>query len=164
MSAAEDLAREGYDGLFLAGDSSSASAVYAAHGEALRTLVADADAGDVERVLAAEVWYACGDGPPAPPEVLGPLYARALELTGSPDGPVVFYGNLWGTLMVGYDGPLAEHLIAQGEAAAPGLERLLDDEHDLVYVGSRDAMAGNAHGYKIKDAAAYFLERIRDAG
>jgi hypothetical protein len=161
MSAADDLLREGYDGLFLAGDSSAASAVYAAHGGALRELVSDASAGDVERVLAAEVWYACGDGPPAGSDVLGPLYVRALELTGSPPGPIVFYGNLWGTLEPGSDGPLGAHLVAQGEPAAAGLEGLLDDEHDLVYVGSRDAMAGNAHGYKIKDAAAYFLERIR---
>jgi hypothetical protein len=162
MSAADDLLREGYDGLFLAGDSSAAAAVYASHGAALRALVSDASAGDVERVLAAEVLYACGDGPRAPPDLLGPLYARALELTGSPPGPIVFSGNLWGTLEAPYDGPLGAHLVAQGKAAEPGLERLLGDEHDLVYVGSRDAMAGNAHGYKIKDAAAYFLERIRE--
>jgi hypothetical protein len=162
MSAADDLLREGYDGLFLAGDSSAAGAVYASHGDALDALVNDADAGDVERVLAAEVLYACGSGPAAPASVLGPLYVRALELTGSPPGPIVFSGNLWGTLEAGYDGPLGSHLVAQGEAAVPGLEGLLDDEHDLVYVGSRDAMAGNAHGYKIKDAAAFFLERIRE--
>lgn len=155
---AQRLAREGYAGLFLAGDSSSAGEVYHGNAAALQAIVVDDGAGALERVLAAEVLYGCGDGPDADRETLAALYALALALTGSHTLP----GNLWGTLWAspGDDGPLGAHLLAQGEAAVPGLLALLDDDHPIAYEGSREAMLGNAQRYRVKDAAAFFLGRV----
>ena len=62
---AAQLAGAGYNGLFLAGDSSRAGEVWdggAARG-ALEEVVATPDFGDLERVLAAEVLYRFTDGP-----------------------------------------------------------------------------------------------------
>ena len=80
---AQRLAREGYAGLFLAGDSSTAGDVFDGNAAALQAIVGDAGAGDLERVLAAEVLYRCGDGPDADRDVLAGIYTRALALTGS---------------------------------------------------------------------------------
>lgn len=155
---AQRLAHEGYAGLFLAGDSSTASDVYDGNGPALQAIVGDGQAGALERVLAAEVLYGCGDGPDADRDTLAGIYTRALALTGSHTLP----GNLWGTLWAspGDDGPLGTHLLAQGEAAVPGLLALLGDEHPVAYEGSREAMLGNAQRYRVKDAAAFFLGRV----
>ena len=123
---AQRLAHEGYAGLFLAGDSSTAGDVFDGNAAALEAIVGDAGAGDLERVLAAEVLYRCGDGPGADRDVLAGIYTRALALTGSHTLP----GNLWGALWAtpGDDGPLGTHLVAQGEAVVPGLLALLGDE------------------------------------
>ncbi len=158
MSAAERLTRDGYAGLFLAGDASTAGAVHAADGPALEDIVRDERADDLARVLAAEVLYRCGDGPDAGPDVLGPIYARALELTGSH----ALSGNLWGALWASPSdaGPLGTHLLAQGDAVVPGLVALLSDDSPVRYEGSREAMVGNAQRYRVKDAAAFFLGRV----
>ena len=158
MSAAERLTRDGYAGLFLAGDASTAGAVYDADGAALNDIVRDEQAGGLERVLAAEVLYRCGDGPDAGPDVLAPIYARALELTGSH----ALSGNLWGALWASPSdaGPLGTHLLAQGDAVVPGLVALLSDDNPVRYEGSREAMVGNAQRYRVKDAAAFFLARV----
>ena len=158
---AAQLAGAGYNGLFLAGDSSRAEEVWdggAAQG-ALEEIVGSPDFGDLERVLAAEVLYRCGGGPSAGSDVLADVYSRALALSGE---GVALMGNLWGVLWAspGDDGALGAHLLEQGEAAVPRLVPLLDDDGPIRYEGSRDAMAGNMQRYRVKDAAAYFLGRI----
>jgi hypothetical protein len=154
MSAdvAAELDRVGYAGLFQTGDDRLTADLYANHREALHALVRDGD--DRVRLLAAEVLSAHGDDPPASAE----LYARALQLTGEH----VFPANAWGTLWAspGYDGPLGEHLLAQGDAAIEPLKLLLDDETRLFYEGSKEAMVGNRHAFRVKDAAAYFIGRL----
>jgi hypothetical protein len=164
MSAPDDIARElaqaGYTGLFLTGDHSRAPAIWdgGANREALEAIVDGDGYGDLERVLAAEVLHAHADS--RPDAALGPVYARALALSGVRDGPLVFSGNLWGLLGDGGDGPLGEHLLEAGDAAVEPLRALLDDTAPLLYEGSEDATIGNARGYRVKDAAAYFIGRL----
>ncbi len=158
---AAQLAGAGYNGLFLAGDSSRAGEVWdggAARG-ALEEVVATPDFGDLERVLAAEVLYRFTDGPSAGADVLADVYSRALALSGA---GIALMGNLWGALWAspGDDGALGSHLLAQGDAAVPRLAALLGDDGPIRYEGSRDAMVGNMQRYRVKDAAAYFLGRI----
>jgi hypothetical protein len=164
MSAPEvaaQLADSGYNGLFLAGDHSRAGEVWAggAARDALEEIVRSDDFGDLERVLAAEVLYACGDGPAAGADVLADVYTRALALSGQ---GIALMGNLWGALWAspGDDGALGSHLVEQGEPAVPRLAALLGDDGPIRYEGSREAMLGNAQRYRVKDAAAYFLGRI----
>ena len=167
MSGPDDTARElsqaGYTSLFLAGDESRAPAIWdgGANREALEA-IADGDGyGDLERVLAAEVLHVYADGYGAGREAaLGPIYARALALSGLRGGPLVFSGNLWGLLYDGGDGPLGEHLLQAGDAAVDPLKALLDDTAPLLYEGSEDATIGNGRGYRVKDAAAYFIGRL----
>src|SRR3954466_13275243 len=105
MSAADELISEGYGGLFLSGDHSTARAMYEKHD--LQTVVREAQ-DPVARVLAAEVLYEFGERPDAD---LGPAYAQALGRLPS--------GNLWGMLgETSDDGPLGAHLIEQGKSAA----------------------------------------------
>ena len=147
MSAADELISEGYPGLFWSGDQSTARTLYEQHD--LQAVVRSAE-DPVARVLAAEVLREFGERPDAD---LGPAYAQALGRLN--------LGNLWGMLgETSDDGPLGAHLIEQGESAAPALRTLLDDDTPLYYEGSKEATAGNAMGYTVKDAAAYFLRRI----
>ena len=160
---ARDLGRAGYTSLFLAGDDSRAPAIWdgGANREALEAIVDGDGYGDLERVLAAEVLRAYADGyRDGREETLGPLYARALALSGLRGGPLVFSGNLWGLLYDGGDGPLGEHLLQAGDAALEPLKALLDDTAPLLYEGSEDATIGGARGYRVKDAAAYFIGRL----
>ena len=167
MSGPDDTARElsqtGYTQLFLAGDHSRAPALWdgGANREALEAIVDGDDYGDLERVLAAEILHAYADGYRDGREgTLGPVYARALALSGLRGGPLVFSGNLWGLLYDGGDGPLGEHLLEAGGTAVEPLRAMLDDSAPLFYEGSEDATIGNARGYRVKDAAAYFIGRL----
>jgi hypothetical protein len=73
-------------------------------------------------------------------------------------------GNEWGLLWAspGYDGPLGEQLLAQGHAAVAPLAALLDDDAQLAYEGSKEATMAGRYGFRVKDAAAYFLGRLLD--
>jgi hypothetical protein len=147
MNAADELISEGHPGLFWSGDQSTARAMYEQHD---LEAVVRSDADPVARVLAAEVLRAFGERPDAD---LGPAYAQALGKLN--------LGNLWGMLGASSDdGPLGSHLIEEGASAAPELRKLLDDDTPLFYEGSKEATAGNAQGYTVGDAAAYFLRRI----
>jgi hypothetical protein len=167
---AEDLSREGYAGLFLAGDRSSAGAIWrdGENREALKEVVQGEQYGDLERVLASEVLYSCDEKYPPDgwEDRLGQLYARALAITGTGDRPIVLTGNLWGFLYYGDQtgaqdyGPLGAHLVEAGPAAVPHLLPLLDDPASLFYEGSRDAMLGGSLRYRVKDAAAYYVGKL----
>jgi hypothetical protein len=167
---ARDLTQAGYTGLFLSGDQSSAAAVWRGGGNraALEEIVRDERADSLARVLASEVLYA--NDPMYPPaewrETLGPIYARALALTGAESGPIQVPANLWGfmyrgdELGVGDSGALAAHLLKAGSPAIPQLIELLDDAERILYEGSQEATLGNSLRYRVKDAAAYFLGKL----
>jgi hypothetical protein len=167
---ADDLARAGYTGLFLAGDRSSAGSVWrdGENREPLEAIVQGEEYGDLERVLASEVLYRYLDSYPPDgwEDTLGRVYARALAITGTGDRPIVLTGNLWGFM---YDsdqtgvqdyGPLGAHLLEARPAAVPHLVPLLDDTASIFYEGSKEATLGNSLGYRVKDAAAYYIGKL----
>jgi hypothetical protein len=168
-SLARQLEQAGYDRLFLSGGASSAGAVWdgGASRAALEQVVRSAEAPDVSRILASEVLAAnVADYPPADLQAtLAELYPRALALSGVEAG-LRFPGNAWGFLFhsaragIADDGPLGNRLVAQGPAAVPHLAALLDDGDRLLYQGSQDATLGNSLGYRVKDAAAYFIGKL----
>jgi hypothetical protein len=159
------LRAAGYRGLFLAGDHSTARAVWR-HGEnrdALLEIVRSERYDDLERVLASEVLYQNDPAypPPGSADLLGRVYARALAITGTGDRPIVLTGNEWGFLYHGGgDGALGPHLLAAGKAAVSPLLPLLDDPAPLFYEGSQEAMLGGRLRYRVKDAAAYYLGKL----
>jgi hypothetical protein len=71
-------------------------------------------------------------------------------------------GNEWGLFWAspGYDGPLGEQLLAQGHAAVAPLAALLEDDSRIPYEGSKEATLAGRYGFRVKDAAAYFLGRL----
>jgi hypothetical protein len=165
-TVAAELTRAGYGGLFLAGDHSSGAAIWraGANRDPLIEIVRDDSRSDLARVLASEVLFASDDG--WPPEgwedVLGRVYARALAATGAGDRPLVLTGNVWGFLYRGDDaGPMGRHLLEAGHAGVRHLVPLLDDPAPILYEGSQDAMLGNSLRYRVKDAAAYYVGRLR---
>jgi hypothetical protein len=164
---AQELREAGYEGLFQSGPRDAAPAAWDGGGnrEALEAVVRSDDFGDLERVLAAEVLGRCA--PDFPPEgweeTLGRVYARALALTGQGELTANDWGRLFQAQANGEpDGPLGAHLQAAGPAAVPHLAELLDDASPILYIGSREATLGPP-GYRVKDAAAYFISRIRGA-
>ena len=161
---ASDLTRIGYHGLFQVGERNAAPAFWDG-GEgraALEQIVAGEEFDDLQRLLAAEVLFDCaGDYPPTSErETLARIYARGLELTGAGDDELVLTGNAWGFLYDGDEGPLGAHLRATGEAAVPHLAALLDDAAPLFYEGSQEATLGAELGYRVKDAAAYYIGEL----
>ena len=72
-------------------------------------------------------------------------------------------GNTWGFLYDGDEGPLGAHLQATGEAAVPHLAALLDDAAPLFYEGSQEAMLGAELGYRVKDAAAFYIGELNES-
>ena len=165
-AVAAELTRAGYTGLFLSGDRSTAGAVWrdGADREALERIARGRAYGDLAAVLAAEVLAA--NGAALPPEQAAPVYARALGLMGDESGPPPLTGNEWGFMYHGRDhggdayGPLGARLLAAGSGAVAELEPLLDDEHRILYVGSQDATLGNRLGYRVKDAAAFYIGEL----
>ena len=162
---ARDLGELGYRKLFLTADDSAVATVWRGgeNRQALEEIVAGEGYGDLERLLAAEVLFAEDGGfpPDGARDALGEVYARALALTGAGDRPIVLTGNLWGFLYHDEaEGPLGEHLLAAGTATVPHLAALLDDDARVFYEGSQEAMLGNRLGYRVKDAAAYYIGKL----
>jgi hypothetical protein len=165
MPAAEvasQLSQAGYHGLFQMGERNAASAVFGEGRDALEEIVGDDGYDDLQRLLAAETLFRFADGypPDGERETLGRIYARGLALTGAGDRPLVLTGNAWGYLYENDEGPLGEHLRAVGPAAVPHLAELLDDDAPLFYEGSQEAMLGAELGYRVKDAAAYYIGEL----
>lgn len=167
---AAELSEAGYIGLFLSGDHSRADAVWR-DGErrpALEQIAWSGRHGDLAALLASEVLYRKAPGYP-PEERLGelaPVYARALAITGDDTGPLQLTGNEWGFMYHADErggdahGELGGHLLRTGTPAVPHLAALLDDPKRIFYVGSQDATLGNRLGYRVKDAAAYYLGKL----
>lgn len=90
------------------------------------------------------------------PAKIAAIYANALrnDFTGM--------ANSWGLLYDHQDdGPVGIAFLTIGEKAIPALCALLDDETTpLRYQGSIEAAVGNGYGYRTKDFAAYYIERI----
>ena len=155
-SLARELSSAGYERLFYAGEAGSAwrggeNAV------ALEAIVRDERQGDLPRLLAAEVLRR--EGASGAREEIGPIYARGLALSGALEVPA----NEWGFMYEDAGDPhgaLGARLLDAGAAAVPHLARLLDDARPLLYVGSKEATVGNDLGYRVKDAAAYYLGAI----
>lgn len=161
---APELTEAGYDGLFLTGRPDALESAWGG-GENRAALIdiAQGDAyPDLARVLASEVLHAKAPEH-APP---GDIYARALALSGLGDHPLHFSANLWGFMYEADErggdayGTLGPRLLEAGAAAVPALTELLGDGSRLLYVGSQDATLGNQLGYRVKDAAAYYIGKI----
>lgn len=162
---AAELSRAGYGGLFLAGDHSLATSIWrdGENRDALLEIVRSERYSDLARVLAAEVLFAheAGFPPRGWDDLLGRVYARALAITGTGDRPIVLTGNEWGFMYHGDDDDaLATHLLTAGAAAVRHLLPLLDDTSAIMYEGSEEAMLGASLGYRVKDAAAYYIGRL----
>jgi hypothetical protein len=169
---AHELTDLGYDGLFLAGSAGATPCLGpGADRRAALERVAGNDAyGPLARLLAAELLRRDGSlngsskpqNTALPPEMVAEIYADALALTGITDTtPASLWGNQWGLMYVGNDqGELGPVLVAAGPAAVPQLAALLGDARRILYVGSKEATVGNALGYRVQDAAAYYLGQI----
>jgi hypothetical protein len=165
------LTAAGYGGLFMASDGTGrVDAIWrnGQHRTYLEQIVRDRALPDLTRLLASELLYQRSPGYPplAWRGTLAYLYAQALAITGDPSGPFQISGNQWGFMYrsdaagVRDDGVLAVHLLASGAEAVPHLARLLDDPNPILYEGSQEATLGRRLGYRVKDAAAYFIGRI----
>jgi hypothetical protein len=96
----------------------------------------------------------------------GPVYARALALSGiGGEGPLLD-ANVWGFMYYADErggdayGPLGAHLVAAGDSAIPELVDLLGDTRRIFYEGSQEATLGAALGYRVNDAAAFYIGKI----
>ena len=151
------LANLGYAGLFQNVHTHDLDALWNEAGvpNTLAALAADRHAPMGARFLAAEILRRksrSASPDEARPELAG-VYATALaeNTTGT--------ANAWGLPGL-FDGALAQHLIAFGDAAVPALVPLLDDARRVHYAGSQEATFANAHAYRVKDVAAWYLGRI----
>lgn len=158
-SLARELSRTGYERLFYAGE--AASAWRGGNAAVLEAILRDERQGDLPRLLAAEVLRR--EGVSAAREEIGPIYARALALSAVGDEALEVPANEWGFMYEDAGDPhgaLGARLLDAGAAAVPHLAGLLDDARPLLYVGSKEATVGNDLGYRVKDAAAYYLGAI----
>jgi hypothetical protein len=124
----------------------------------LEELVKDSTAPAKVRFLAAEVLFArdvffvdrAGEA------LVAQLYADALVngYTG--------HANAWGLLWEHDEvGEVGSRFLVLGEAAIPALSALLDNDTIVdSYEGSEEATVGNGYRFRIKDFAAYYLNRI----
>lgn len=169
---ANGLTEAGYSGLFLSGDRSLSNSIWE-NGQNrmhLEQIVRSSDYSDLTRLLASEVLYKkASDYPPQEWQAtLAYVYAQALAITGVETGGLQITGNQWGFMYYAEQtgvkdyGPLGTHLIATGTQAVPYLAELLGNSEIIFYEGSQDATLGNSLGYRVKDAAAYYIGQILD--
>ena len=90
-------------------------------------------------------------------ETIAGIYAEAMAKN------YTAMANSWGLMYATDDkGPVGHKFLLLGEAAIPALRDLLtDDSGPMIYIGSETATLGNARAYRIKDAAAYYLGKIK---
>jgi hypothetical protein len=167
---AKVLADAGYHGLFLSGDPNQAADVWkrGANRAQLEQMVQDKSQPDLVRVLAAEILFENAPGFPKPEWMgaLGYLYAQALAMSGNARDEYPITGNQWGYMYYTDEqglrdyGDLGKRLVGIGQEAVPHLAQLLDDTDVIFYEGSREATLGNSLGYRVKDAAAYYIGQI----
>ena len=157
-----DVARRldelGYSGAFLSPSEGNGERLLDRDGgSALRDVVADADASESARFLAAELLATRGQWPPGvPPDVLAGIYVQALR------ADVTGIANPW-AFPHGVLGPLGDRLVSLGRAAVDPLVSALDDPRPLWFIGSREASVGNSYEWRVKDAAAVILAAVSGA-
>lgn len=157
------LAGSNYDRLFFDQGGRMADSLQrdaAAMAEAEK-LLCDATCPPMVRFLALQLCLAAGVATPGAscPDLCASALAHALAET--PSFRAGLNGNFWGLLWPESDpGTGGAQLIALGEVAIPHLLRLLDDAGRLPYEGSEEATIGNGYQLRVKDAAAFYLERI----
>jgi hypothetical protein len=125
--------------------------------ESLEKITIDLREPDEIRFLAAEIlFYKKQNFPPQnTKKQLAAIYANALVKNFT---RII---NAWG--MPGFlDGLAGKHFVAIGEAAIPELIKLLDNDKELIYSGSKEATVGNKYRYRIKDFAAFYISIIRN--
>jgi len=118
-------------------------------------------------MLASEVLFAKDTNYP-PNELfnkLAALYSRALKMSGG-DDQFFIPANQWGYMYFSDKGGikdygvLGNHLLFFGKAVIPHLISLLNNDANMLYEGSQEAMIGNDQKYRIKDAAAYYIGKV----
>ncbi|HEX3044672.1 MAG TPA: hypothetical protein VHY08_07940 [Bacillota bacterium] len=164
------LTEAGYSGLFLSGEHSLADTVWQGgeNQHFLEQIVQSSHYSDLTRLLASEVLYTKASGYPPKrwEDTLAYLYSQALAITGDTTGTFQLSGNLWGFMYhtdkpgVNDYGVLGAHLVEIGLKAVPYLTRLLDNPDTFFYEGSQEATLGNSLGYRVKDAAAYYISKV----
>jgi hypothetical protein len=151
---AQRLKSLGYEKLFLSLDGAELNALWREPGiaELLAALAADTSVNTETRFLAAEALVR-----KQPTFVstqaahLARVYVDALRNSK--------LANIWG--MPGeLDGEAGRHLVATGTDAVDQLIPLLDDTRQVMYSGSEEATVGNSYRYRVKDFAAFFIQRI----
>ena len=162
----EQLLEAGYVDLFQRMDQARVEEIWRRHdGPAeLMELVADEDAHRFARFLAAEILFTRQQD--FPPEALtgqlAEIYTRTLQDCGSPEKQAVLAANNWGFPFRDDDpGVFGAHVLSLGEGVLPHLLLLLDDDRQLTYEGSREAVKGNASRYRVKDVAAFYISLMK---
>jgi hypothetical protein len=168
---ASELVYYGYDKLFQSGSNTIIDSLYdnGKNTKSLINIVSKREFDILARLLASEILFTKQKDYP-PKYLYGPLgdvYALALLITGDTANPKLS-GNLWGymyeadRLGIKDDGMLGTHLLGLGEESLPFLIPLLDEESTIIYEGSQEATIGNALNYRVKDAAAYYISKIKN--
>ncbi|HEX3045105.1 MAG TPA: hypothetical protein VHY08_10140 [Bacillota bacterium] len=57
-------------------------------------------------------------------------------------------------------GALGAHLVETGLKAVPYLTKILGNQDTFFYKGSQEATLGNSLGFRVKDAAAYYISKV----
>lgn len=161
------ITTEGYNGLFLLGEKSKVDSICQIPQieKKLEAIYLDCNHPSEVRFLAAEIILSKFNKYPIKKynTILSNLYGTALTNTGDKTGNFRLSANLWGYLYEMDDvGVLGNHFIQLGDEAVPELYKLLDNEEQVLYDGSRDATIGNEYQYRIKDFAAFYISKIKN--
>lgn len=125
---------------------------------------------DYIRFLVSEILFANDKNYPdkKTKEIIGPLYAKALENSTNTSTLLWLTGNQWGFMYYGDQhgldsfGEVGQHLLVIGEDVIPSLVQLLNNSAVIYYEGSKEATLGNNLAYRVKDVSAYYIAKITD--
>ena len=161
------ITQQGYYGLFLLGEKPKVDSIWQIPDieKQLEEIYLDRSHSSEVRFLAAEIILSKSNKYPIGNHaiVLSELYGTALLNTGTKTGSFRLTGNMWGYLYEMDDvGILGNRFIQIGEKAVPELVKLLDNDEQVLYEGSKEATIGNENQYRIKDFAAFYISRIKN--
>jgi hypothetical protein len=123
---------------------------------------------DLARLMASEILFHSKKDYPSKEllDTLAYVYARALYITGDTKNYPLM-GNEWGFMyytdkdsIKDYE-IIGSHLMLTGIKVVPYLMNLLNDTNIIVYWGSQEATLGNSLRYRVKDAAAFYISKIK---
>ena len=168
----KSLIETGYGQLFHLSTYENLDEIWAGpgHPDALKNLVVDDKAPMEARFLAVEIlqYKDAAAAAEIEPSVLALIYSSALKGSGGSPSDFGVYGNSWGFMSYlegqGLEGAgvLGQRLLALGTEALPALVQLLQENATLAYEGSKEATVGNSLRFRVKDAAAYYIAKIRN--